>query len=483
MVGIELPVLAMEHHYLLTEDIPELKGRSQEIVNTTDYAGEIYMRQEGGGALIGTYEPHGVVWSPVKTPDDFSMQLLPDELERLAPVFRGRLRAFPGARPRRHPQGDQRALHLRAGRQPAGRAGAWPAQLLGGLRRDGRASARAAASASCCRAGWPRAIRGRTSSRWTSRASGLSPRRSTRRSRCRRTTAAASASPIPTRNCRRPAPCVARRSTTGCSRRARSWAPISGSSTRCGLHRRASRPTETPTYRRSEAFPIVREECRAVRECVGLYETTNYGKYEMTGRGARAWLDRVFACRIPTPGRLGARADAEPGGPHRRRPVDRVPGRGPLSHRRLRLRRGIPPALVLELRAASRRVRAFGGIDAVRLLARRSEVARNPAAPDAQGPRRDRLPVLRRHRDGSRLRTVDRHARGLHGRTRLRDLDHTGLLRVALRRPARGGTIIGADAVSVAARCRRCDSKRTTARSTRTSGPTTRRAKPGWTAS
>ena len=28
MVGIELPVLAMEHHYLLTEDIPELRGRA-----------------------------------------------------------------------------------------------------------------------------------------------------------------------------------------------------------------------------------------------------------------------------------------------------------------------------------------------------------------------------------------------------------------------------------------------------------------------
>ena len=29
LVGIELPVLAMEHHYLLTEDIPELEGREQ----------------------------------------------------------------------------------------------------------------------------------------------------------------------------------------------------------------------------------------------------------------------------------------------------------------------------------------------------------------------------------------------------------------------------------------------------------------------
>ncbi len=33
------------------------RAAAREIVNTTDYAGEIYMRQERGGALIGTYEP------------------------------------------------------------------------------------------------------------------------------------------------------------------------------------------------------------------------------------------------------------------------------------------------------------------------------------------------------------------------------------------------------------------------------------------
>jgi dimethylglycine dehydrogenase len=73
-------------------------------------------------------------------------------------------------------------------------------------------------------------------------------------------------------------------------------------------------PRETPTYRRSEAFAVVREECRAVRERVGLYETTNYGKYEVAGRGARAWLDRVFASRIPAVGRLGLAPMLNPAG-------------------------------------------------------------------------------------------------------------------------------------------------------------------------
>jgi dimethylglycine dehydrogenase len=73
-------------------------------------------------------------------------------------------------------------------------------------------------------------------------------------------------------------------------------------------------PTETPTYRRSEAFPVVRAECQAVRSTVGLYETTNYGKYEVAGRGARAWLDRVFASRIPKPGRFALAPMLNPAG-------------------------------------------------------------------------------------------------------------------------------------------------------------------------
>ena len=138
MVGIELPVLAMEHHYLLTEDIPELQGRKHEIVNTTDYAGEIYLRQERGGALIGTYEPHGKVWSPVRTPDDFSMQLLPDEFERLAPYFEVGFEHFPAL----GRAGIRKAINGPFTFAPDGNPlvgpGARLAKFLGRLRRHGR---------------------------------------------------------------------------------------------------------------------------------------------------------------------------------------------------------------------------------------------------------------------------------------------------------------------------------------------------------
>ena len=57
MVGLELPVLAMEHMYLLTEDMPEVAEHvartGREMPMALDFGGEIYLRQEGGGDAAG----------------------------------------------------------------------------------------------------------------------------------------------------------------------------------------------------------------------------------------------------------------------------------------------------------------------------------------------------------------------------------------------------------------------------------------------
>ena len=62
-VGLELPILAMAHQYLITEEIPEVvafnKETGREMLHCIDFDGELYMRQERTGALVGTYEPNG----------------------------------------------------------------------------------------------------------------------------------------------------------------------------------------------------------------------------------------------------------------------------------------------------------------------------------------------------------------------------------------------------------------------------------------
>ena len=56
MVGVELPLVPMEHHYLITEDLPELTNAARELPLVVDLDGEMYMRQERNGVLLGVYE-------------------------------------------------------------------------------------------------------------------------------------------------------------------------------------------------------------------------------------------------------------------------------------------------------------------------------------------------------------------------------------------------------------------------------------------
>jgi dimethylglycine dehydrogenase len=71
---------------------------------------------------------------------------------------------------------------------------------------------------------------------------------------------------------------------------------------------------ETPSFRRSNAFAAVAEECRAVREAVGINEIHNFGKYEVTGPDAEFWLNRITANRMPAPGRIALTPMLSPSG-------------------------------------------------------------------------------------------------------------------------------------------------------------------------
>jgi dimethylglycine dehydrogenase len=63
-------------------------------------------------------------------------------------------------------------------------------------------------------------------------------------------------------------------------------------------------PREDITYRRSNAHGPVGDECRAVRNAVGLLEISTFARYEVKGPGAATWLDGLLANRLPREGRL-----------------------------------------------------------------------------------------------------------------------------------------------------------------------------------
>ena len=99
MVGIELPVLAMEHMYLVTDEVPEVvaynKEHGKEVSHIIDFKSEIYMRQERSGLVFGTYEQDCRPWQPKQTPWEFGRELLQPDLDRIAPNLEMGYKHFP----------------------------------------------------------------------------------------------------------------------------------------------------------------------------------------------------------------------------------------------------------------------------------------------------------------------------------------------------------------------------------------------------
>ena len=83
LAGLDLPLMPLEHQYLVTESIPEIEQLGREIPLMHDNDLGYYMRQEGKGLLVGAYEEDGRSWAVDGTPSDFGHELLPNDLDRI----------------------------------------------------------------------------------------------------------------------------------------------------------------------------------------------------------------------------------------------------------------------------------------------------------------------------------------------------------------------------------------------------------------
>ena len=83
LAGIELPLQPTEHQYFVTETIAEIADIGRRLPSVADRDGEYYMRQEGKGLLIGAYEKDMRFWAEDGTPLDFAHDLFADDLDRI----------------------------------------------------------------------------------------------------------------------------------------------------------------------------------------------------------------------------------------------------------------------------------------------------------------------------------------------------------------------------------------------------------------
>ena len=95
MTGAELPMVRMEHHYLITEAIPEVAALGRELPLIRDGDSSFYMRQERQGLLLGVYEAQATPWATDGVPQGFGQELLPDAVDRLMPNLERAFERFP----------------------------------------------------------------------------------------------------------------------------------------------------------------------------------------------------------------------------------------------------------------------------------------------------------------------------------------------------------------------------------------------------
>ena len=99
MVGLDVPVIPVEHQYIVTEQHPSIKERNQkglpEMGVLRDSDASWYMREEAGGLILGPYEP-GAPACYVNAPDQNSeYELFQEDLERISDHIESAIKRVP----------------------------------------------------------------------------------------------------------------------------------------------------------------------------------------------------------------------------------------------------------------------------------------------------------------------------------------------------------------------------------------------------
>jgi len=303
LVGLDLPIVPMEHQYLVTEAVPEVAALGRELPLLREGDVSYYLRQEAQGLLLGPYERGAKPFGVGGIPPAFGADLLPPDPERLRGIIEGAMARVPAlAR-----AGIQRIVNGPITYTPDGNPLLGPAFGLRGfwLACGLSFGITQAGGAGQYLAEW--IVEGQPSiDLWE-----VDPRRygtyATERYAVARCIDIyedeyAIVYPQDDRRPGRPArtsPLYDRFQAKGAVFGARNgwerpyWFAPAG-----------VEPRDRPSFRRTNWFDSVGREARAVRERAGLLELSSFAKYEVYGPGAEVFLERLCANRLPRLGRI-----------------------------------------------------------------------------------------------------------------------------------------------------------------------------------
>ncbi len=92
MANVDIPVYPCEHFYLLTQPIDGITGN---LPTLSDHDSHLYIRDDSGGLLVGCFEPMGKPIAPETLGEDFSFQLLQEDWDHFEPMMNNALHRLP----------------------------------------------------------------------------------------------------------------------------------------------------------------------------------------------------------------------------------------------------------------------------------------------------------------------------------------------------------------------------------------------------
>ena len=302
MVGIDIPTIPVEHQYIITEPHPDIVARREQgqpemgVLRESDAS--YYMREERGGLILGPYERGAPVCFVDGPPDDFENDLFPEDLDRLEPHIEAAINRVPAF----GEVGIKEVINGPIPYTPDGSPLVGPAWDVPNFWiNEGHSFGITAAGG----AGWQLAewiVDGEP----TVDMMGVDPRRfgpyaSRGYLKSKNEEAYENVFVIHYPDEERPAarplkqsPCYSRMRERGAV-----FGQVFGWERPNWFAPDGVAPEDVWSFRRTNYFEHVGNECRHVHEKAGLLDMTAFSKFEVTGPGAEAWLDGLVSNRIP----------------------------------------------------------------------------------------------------------------------------------------------------------------------------------------
>jgi heterotetrameric sarcosine oxidase gamma subunit len=91
-IGVNIPLHAAEHFYIVTEPIDELP-RNMPVVRVPDEC--TYYKEDAGKLLIGAFEPIAKPWGSEGIPEDHAFETLPEDMDHFEPILDDAVKRLP----------------------------------------------------------------------------------------------------------------------------------------------------------------------------------------------------------------------------------------------------------------------------------------------------------------------------------------------------------------------------------------------------